>query len=287
MSRSLRCAHHHQKHILRRLYSSHHNAPDLDVKHQLRALLRESAQPVTVVTALLPSSSSTEREDIAKRYHGATLSSFTSIAMDPYPLISFSLRVPSRMGKGLSSAFSSSGSVSSLGLEGKGKGKGKEKAYDEENTEEGTEEEETHLVINLLSSTQTDLAVVFSRPDLYPHPFTTPIPTPIPSSPSSSLPQGHERQEGQKLKVEYALNRSGIPILSNSLGALSCRLVCSPVDLSFYSSNLKSGVAGGIHPPMPTSELYIARVIRVHHPPDTDVQREPLLYHRRAYTSCR
>ncbi|KAJ7846288.1 flavin reductase like domain-containing protein [Mycena leptocephala] len=44
----------------------------------------------------------TERE-----YHGATLSSFTSISMDP-PLVSFALRIPSRMAASLNSSPSDS-----------------------------------------------------------------------------------------------------------------------------------------------------------------------------------
>ncbi|KAG9309454.1 hypothetical protein JVU11DRAFT_10423 [Chiua virens] len=53
---------------------------------------RETAQPVAVVTAVLPDTPT---------YHGATLSSFTSIALDPLPLIAFSLRIPSRMASAL------------------------------------------------------------------------------------------------------------------------------------------------------------------------------------------
>ncbi len=58
------------------------------VKNDFRDLMRRAAQPVAVVTALT-------REGY--RYHGATLSSFTSIALDPTPLVAFSLRMPSRL----------------------------------------------------------------------------------------------------------------------------------------------------------------------------------------------
>jgi flavin reductase (DIM6/NTAB) family NADH-FMN oxidoreductase RutF len=99
---------------------------------QLRELLRHTAQPVAVVTSLMRSNN-----DHA-RYHGATLSSFASIAMDPYPLVSFSLRIPSRMAFSLKSALPNQSS---------------------------------HMVINLLSSEQATIAVTFSRSDLYPEPF--------------------------------------------------------------------------------------------------------------------
>ncbi|KIK62079.1 hypothetical protein GYMLUDRAFT_138091, partial [Collybiopsis luxurians FD-317 M1] len=101
-----------------------------DVKSKLRSLLRETAQSVAVVTSILPSPD--------KSFHGATLSSFTSIAMDPYPLVSFSLRTPSRMAASLRGAHPQLSS---------------------------------HMVINILSAAQASTAVLFSRPDLHPQPF--------------------------------------------------------------------------------------------------------------------
>ncbi|KAJ7230407.1 flavin reductase like domain-containing protein, partial [Mycena pura] len=113
-------------------------------KSRLRALLRETAQPVAVVTSFMPSDASIRTgEDNSNDqpiYHGATLSSFTSIAMDPIPLITFALRIPSRMASALNSSLSSSPS---------------------------------DMVINILSSHQASIATGFSRPDLYPHPFRT------------------------------------------------------------------------------------------------------------------
>jgi flavin reductase (DIM6/NTAB) family NADH-FMN oxidoreductase RutF len=105
-----------------------------DTRQQLLELLRHTAQPVAVVTALMRSNN----DDSEHRYHGATLSSFASIAMDPYPLISFALRIPSRMACSLKSAF---------------------------------HDQTSHMVVNLLSSEQAAVAVKFSRPDLYPEPF--------------------------------------------------------------------------------------------------------------------
>jgi flavin reductase (DIM6/NTAB) family NADH-FMN oxidoreductase RutF len=102
-------------------------------RERLRLLLRETAQPVAVITSNLQSEHS-------PRHHGATLSSFTSIAMDPYPLVSFSLRIPSRMATALKFAESRLPS---------------------------------HMVINLLSAAQASTAVRFSRPDIYPKPFAS------------------------------------------------------------------------------------------------------------------
>lgn len=103
------------------------------VKNDLRNLLRHSAQPVAVVTSLMRS---TESEHL---YHGATLSSFTSIAMEPHPLVAFSLRIPSRMSHSLNAIPTGPGA---------------------------------HMVVNILSADQAETAIAFSRPDKYPDPFT-------------------------------------------------------------------------------------------------------------------
>ena len=120
----------HYRHVVaRRLHTVTH-----DVKSNLRMLFRNIAQPVAVVTSFMP-----DDHDRA-RFHGATLSSFTPIAMDPYPLVSFALRVPSRMAAALSSLSASSSAPA-------------------------------HMVVNLLSAHQSSTAVMFSRPDLHPAPF--------------------------------------------------------------------------------------------------------------------
>jgi flavin reductase (DIM6/NTAB) family NADH-FMN oxidoreductase RutF len=94
-----------------------------DVKSSLRTLLRSTAQPVAIVTALLPGGAP----------HGATLSSFSSIALDPHALVAFSLRVPSRLARALSAG--------------------------------------SPLVVNVLSAAQAPLAHRFARADLFPRPF--------------------------------------------------------------------------------------------------------------------
>ncbi|KAF5385809.1 hypothetical protein D9615_002202 [Tricholomella constricta] len=111
-----------------------------DIRHgkhtqdRLRELLRHTAQPVAVVTAKMPSKSTPHP------YHGATLSSFASIAMHPYPIISFALRIPSRMADILKVA---------------------------------QPDHPSHMVVNLLSAEQEAAAVKFSRADLYPEPFSS------------------------------------------------------------------------------------------------------------------
>lgn len=202
-------------------------------RNQLCALLRETAQPVAVVTSFMPSSRS--NNDRA-RYHGATLSSFTSIAMDPHPLVAFSLRHPSRMAQSLKSAHPNL---------------------------------PAHMVVNLLSAAQTSTAVKFSRPDIYPEPFST---------------------------VPYLLSEEGLPMLSGSLGAVSCKLVSTPLPLHDLELSENKMVQRGENVATPVgnsvaSELFIARVIRVENltieEEEEDSSRTlPLLYHRRGFTSC-
>ena len=113
------------------------SAHERNTRQRLRELLRHTAQPVAVVTSLIRSEGG---RPTPSPYHGATLSSFTSMAMDPYPLISFALRTPSRMAFSLKSAQRDLAS---------------------------------HMVINLLSSEQAAVAVKFSRPDIHPEPFNS------------------------------------------------------------------------------------------------------------------
>lgn len=126
---------------------------DLSLKEGLRKLFRHIAQPVAVVTSFMPNSPGTtygttlspktKPENATtmlqtSEFHGATLSSFTSVAMDPHPLVIFALRIPSRMATTLSSLPASA---------------------------------QAHMVVNLLSADQASTAVIFSRPDLHPAPF--------------------------------------------------------------------------------------------------------------------
>lgn len=200
-----------------------------NVRDDLRSLLRELAQPVAVITSFM-------HPNITENdcpFHGATLSSFTSIAMDPYPLVTFALRVPSRMATSLDAAPLN---------------------------------QHSHMVVNLLSSEQAPVAVKFSRPDLYPEPFST---------------------------TSYTLTKEGIPALTGSLGAISCKLVSRAIPLHDLDY-LQTGLAGGKDSvPEPilgsgcvASELFIARVTRVELLDSEDERTSPLLYYRRGYTHC-
>ncbi|KZP01753.1 hypothetical protein CALVIDRAFT_559548 [Calocera viscosa TUFC12733] len=115
--------------------------PEPALQHSIRALFRRTAQPVAVLTTLRPPTASSEVGPSMPAYHGATLSSFTSISLAPLPLVAFSLRLPSRAAQAIDHAFS-------LG------------AYPR-----------ASLVVNMLSAEQAGIARHFSRPDLYPDPW--------------------------------------------------------------------------------------------------------------------
>lgn len=110
-----------------------------ETRKKCLSLMRATAQSVSVITTVLRT---TEPDDTNFRpvFHGATLSSFTSIAMYPQPLVSFSLRTPSRMAESL-------------------------------HRKRPHTSVKSHLVINLLSASQAHVALQFSRPR--DNPFTS------------------------------------------------------------------------------------------------------------------
>ena len=172
-----------------------------------------------------PNSSSTSHP-----FYGATLSSFTSIAMDPYPLIAFALRMPCRM-------------VSSL--------------------DAAQPDEASHMVMNLLSAEQASISVKFSRPDLYPEPFSS---------------------------ILYSLSKEGLPIINHSLGAISCKLVLKAIPLHGLELLKGESTKEMMKLPLedcPSSKLFIsAHVTRIESSLSDNGDSLPLLYHRRQYARC-
>ncbi|TCD69076.1 hypothetical protein EIP91_008974 [Steccherinum ochraceum] len=153
--------------------------------------------------------------------------------MDPHPLVAFSLRIPSRMATSLKNV---------------------------------QDHWPSHMVVNILSAAQADVAVKFSRVDLHPHPFS---------------------------EVPYFLTEEGLPVLEGSLGALSCKLVASSwplhdLDELREGKSKKEAVWDGAGV---ASELFIAKVTRVEtiseETEDDALRTLPLLYHHRAYSTTR
>ena len=245
---------------------TNHKSHGRELSHKMRALLRETAQPVAVVTSFMPmpkehapqpTSSSAQPSSLrspppptgsvmttgtTSPFHGATLSSFTSISMAPHHLVAFSLRVPSRMAASLADLSSAAQQPSSS----------------------------AHMVINLLAAPQTHAAILFSRPDLHPRPFEDP-------------------------GIQWSLSRDGLPVLHGCLGALSCRVVGAPWplnNLTVLGDKPSSKVEGTRDGGDIESELFIAEVLRVEDVPqavdvrdDDTIRTLPLVYHRRRYTT--
>ncbi|KAJ6485549.1 flavin reductase like domain-containing protein [Mycena sanguinolenta] len=202
--------------LLARSYSSARCTASTEAtKNGLRALLRQTAQPVAVVTSIL------KRDPNV--YHGATLSSFTSLAMDPLPLVAFALRIPSRMAESLNPSSSNPSPA---------------------------------MVINILSAEQASVSATFSRPDLYPHPFST---------------------------TPYFLNEDGQPVIRGSLGAIACKMVLRvPLRDLRRADTAEEKILDSTN----SSELFIAEVLRVEEGVLGDDAALPLLYHQRMYTTC-
>jgi flavin reductase (DIM6/NTAB) family NADH-FMN oxidoreductase RutF len=236
------------------------NHSDSITRESVRELLRHTAQPVSVLTL---------RDPDDGKLLGATLSSFSSISFQPFPIVSFALQLPSRSANALQSHFSS--------------------ALDPASPSPDTPH--PHLVVNILCGSQSDIAIRFSRPDLYPTPFSD-------------------------LLSNYSLTAAGagIPFFNDTLGALECSLLSSiPLSGALTNPKVLRNTASPIEasPTLPWlpdsgSVLYLARVLRVLDTKDRIKQtrddgaviggepastvgaevREwpmPLVYHRRRY----
>ena len=120
------------------------------------------------------------------------------------------------------------------------------------------------MVINILSACQASTAIRFANARLHPHPFA---------------------------ETRYSLTEEGLPILHDSLGAISCKLVLPPkplhdldaFDLEGGNQKEKKEWSGsGV-----VSELFVGRVMRVEEVPMDDVNNPlrtlPLIYHRQGY----
>ncbi|KIM32984.1 hypothetical protein M408DRAFT_326658 [Serendipita vermifera MAFF 305830] len=211
-----------------------------NLQDRLRQLMIHCAQPVAIVTTrLTPPGHDRQKQSDAHHFHGATISSFSSIAMYPHPLIAFSLQLPSRMADALHKGHTAADVPETL-----------------------PRNMHPHFVINLLSTTQPDIARRFSRPDLYPHPFS------------------HDGKGGQSIREErLTQTRDGQPMFQESIGCISCAVV--------HSLRLDGRVGGDAEDDTDaiTSELFIARVIRMESVKNEKEERMPLVYHRKEFTT--
>ena len=123
------------------------------------------------------------------------------------------------------------------------------------------------MVINILSACQAPTAIRFASARLHPHPFAG---------------------------TRYSLTEDELPILHDSLGAVSCKLVSLPQplhDLDAFGSEGSKQKKKEWTGPGVASELFIAQVVRVEKVPTDDVNNPlrtlPLIYHRQGYGTVR
>lgn len=178
--------------------------------------------------------------------HGATISSFVSIALHPTPLVAFALRLPSRLATFLNSQQQASSSSSTS----------------------STSSDHRHaptFKIHLLSEEQEDVARAFARQ----------APLPSKAMPSSSSPQIHEPFPPELFSKLNA----------TSLGSLECSLAgdLPLVEPLFKQNNNSVSNADQVNASnigQATSQLFIARVVNVN---EGDTSRHPLLYYHQKY----
>lgn len=227
-------------------------ATNNSVRESLRTLLQHTAQPVSVLTVKCQSG--------AEPYHGATLSSFSSVAFHPFPIVSFALQLPSRSADALQ-VYSTNTSML---------------------PEVDNDEPKPNLVINILSASQSSTATRFSRPDLCPKPFSDP------DTPYTLTQEGVPILDGSMGALSCSL-----------LTSLPLHGATDWTELAVTKKD-QAPWLGGNRPLSPSSSvLYLARVLQIERlgrtgsVPGTDGEGAeesrdsawplPLVYHRRSY----
>ncbi|KAE8213994.1 hypothetical protein CF327_g2563 [Tilletia walkeri] len=227
--------------------------------------MQHVAQPVAIITSLLSPSSSPQF------IHGATISSFTTISMNP-PLVAFSLRTPSRIAHALQthplSALSSSANQGS------------------------SSSRHPHFLINLLSHHQAHIAAAFARPGLIPlvfHPSQRRLRT-------SSSAEDQTSQESLDLPAWISRSTPDqIPALEGCMSALACRLEFkldlspSPSPTSLGEDDSQQEQEAVVGEGVASSQLFVARVCAVEREEEeeegsnSNVAPDPLVYCRHKF----
>lgn len=203
-------------------------------------------------------------------YHGATLSSFSSVALQPEPLISFSLRLPSRLAEALNTpGDASEGSQPHI------------KAPPTSTMDESviTGISKPYFSINILSGNQAcqSLAHRFSQAQ---------------ASHEAALSDQQQwryyRDPATEIENKGTAPTDGIPIAKNGMASLLCQVVTSYhlSKLLRTSTDEVNEETLGNSKSLPKNQeegsmLFIARVVEV----ITGASTEVLLYKDRQYTS--
>lgn len=196
--------------------------------------MRNTAQPVAIVTTYMKDANRPQRS--SRLVHGATLSSFTSVSLDP-PLVAFSLKTPSRLAEAL--VDGSTAESSSI----------------------NTENAEAHFVISILSDAQVDIAKAFSVPGLAPYESTE----------ATALGRHQSPHPLELHNTAPAPRADGVPYLTDSVGAFSCRLY-GVLDLRakrhpihWSPSSALTSLASVNDPKDTGSILLVAEIVHVDH----------------------
>lgn len=187
---------------------------------KIRSLMRSTAQPVALITTFLPSTQGEE----AKHIHAATLSSFTSVSLEP-DLVCFALRTPSRLADAL-------------------------EAHVEERPRGGEGKRGVDCVVNMLAAGQARLAAAYAVPG-----------TPPLAYPPTGREKAGEHPLREVGLVEGVCGE--VPWVKGSIGALACQVV-ECFELDRYSLTRAPSAAQGEQAKNNSSRLYIARVVHVH-----------------------
>ncbi|PWN19021.1 hypothetical protein BCV69DRAFT_300804 [Microstroma glucosiphilum] len=206
--------------------------PSKDVAAQIRALMRQSAQPVAIITAFLPPASASKskgsasegsstivgEEEEADRgeallVHGATLSSLTTVSLDP-PRVAFSLKLPSRMADALLHHQRHSQRIRAA-------------KYPSSHLSP-----RPHFIINLLSSTQARIAASLARPGTAPLDPAT-HPTLLWSSASKAAAAAAAVTQGELGSAEQVMGGDAHPLHMEDLV------------MSAHAFSSRSSTAGG------------------------------------------
>ncbi|SPO30445.1 uncharacterized protein UTRI_06375 [Ustilago trichophora] len=172
------------------------------IADQIRTLMRDSAQPVALVTTFLSPRSSDGKAE--RLIHGATLSSFSSISLDPN-LVCFSMKTPSKLADALAHHHST----------------------------RGENKEEVDFVVNLLAESQAKLAQAYAIPG------TPPYPHPNAKESEQTDKECHPLRETGLVEVKQGM----MPVVKGALGSFGCQVVES-IDLSKFDPNHRERKAG-------------------------------------------
>lgn len=266
---------------------------------------RCSSQPVAIAITSQPETPSS--------YHGATLSSFTSLTLHPYPLVAFSVRLPSRLADYLRPASTAAPSTTTTS-------ESRDPEIDDVTPTLTPDPLAApsppglaggkKLNISLLSTSHEPIALDLSRPGAdHSHifsaaPFT--LPTIKPSTPDATFSGSSNSKQ-----IEAT---ASLPILPDAIGNISCEVVSSTLlkdvcpsvvdeeKIDFddevegaglfdvpptpaqaapegTASSKTPSLEGGVH----GSELFICRVLSVEGGSGKD---SPLLYLKQKYTTA-